>query len=170
LSRAWSAAGSSFSATTLSSCLTVFALCSRRSTTVCVTCSLTRAGLSPSYQTERLDEHMVSCVIFTGDPKNAPELDDFDPLRQRPEPRAAGRSHRASGRSEREILILHWNGVASPRWAPAIRAAVHAALNTPATCTSPKPTRPHHPAETLRLQASIRTEKDIREHSGGMRA
>ena len=29
---------------------------------------------------ERLDEHMLSCVIFTGDPKNALELDDFDPL------------------------------------------------------------------------------------------
>ena len=29
---------------------------------------------------ERLDEHMLSCVIFTGDPKNALELDDLDPL------------------------------------------------------------------------------------------
>jgi hypothetical protein len=29
---------------------------------------------------ERLYEHMLSCVIFTGDPKNALELDDFDPL------------------------------------------------------------------------------------------
>jgi hypothetical protein len=29
---------------------------------------------------ERLDEHVLSCVIFTGDPKNALELDDFDPL------------------------------------------------------------------------------------------
>jgi hypothetical protein len=36
----WSGAGSAFSATTLSLCLTVFALHSRRSTTVCVTCSL----------------------------------------------------------------------------------------------------------------------------------
>ena len=29
---------------------------------------------------ERLDRHVLSCVIFTGDPKNALELDDFDPL------------------------------------------------------------------------------------------
>jgi hypothetical protein len=29
---------------------------------------------------ERLDEHMLSCVIFTGDPKNTLELDDLDPL------------------------------------------------------------------------------------------
>ena len=29
---------------------------------------------------ERLDEHVLSFVIFTGDPKNALELDDFDPL------------------------------------------------------------------------------------------
>jgi hypothetical protein len=29
---------------------------------------------------ERLDEHVLSYVIFTGDPKNALELDDFDPL------------------------------------------------------------------------------------------
>jgi hypothetical protein len=29
---------------------------------------------------ERLDEHVLSCVIFTGDPKNTLELDDFDPL------------------------------------------------------------------------------------------
>jgi hypothetical protein len=29
---------------------------------------------------ERLNEHVLSCVIFTGDPKNALELDDFDPL------------------------------------------------------------------------------------------
>jgi hypothetical protein len=29
---------------------------------------------------QRLDEHVLSCVIFTGDPKNALELDDFDPL------------------------------------------------------------------------------------------
>lgn len=29
---------------------------------------------------ERLDEHVLSCVTFTGDPKNALELDDFDPL------------------------------------------------------------------------------------------
>ena len=29
---------------------------------------------------ERLDEHVLSCVAFTGDPKNALELDDFDPL------------------------------------------------------------------------------------------
>jgi len=29
---------------------------------------------------ERLDEHVLPCVIFTGDPKNALELDDFDPL------------------------------------------------------------------------------------------
>jgi hypothetical protein len=29
---------------------------------------------------ERLDEHVLSCVIFTGDPKNALELDEFDPL------------------------------------------------------------------------------------------
>ena len=29
---------------------------------------------------ERLDEHVLSCVIFTGDPKNALDLDDFDPL------------------------------------------------------------------------------------------
>jgi hypothetical protein len=29
---------------------------------------------------ERLDEHVLSCVIFTGDPKNALELDDFDPV------------------------------------------------------------------------------------------
>jgi hypothetical protein len=29
---------------------------------------------------ERLDEHVLSCVVFTGDPKNALELDDFDPL------------------------------------------------------------------------------------------
>jgi hypothetical protein len=29
---------------------------------------------------ERLDEHVLSCVRFTGDPKNALELDDFDPL------------------------------------------------------------------------------------------
>jgi hypothetical protein len=29
---------------------------------------------------ERLDEHVLSCVVFTGDPKNALELDDFDPV------------------------------------------------------------------------------------------
>ena len=29
---------------------------------------------------ERLDEHVLTCVVFTGDPKNALELDDFDPL------------------------------------------------------------------------------------------
>jgi hypothetical protein len=29
---------------------------------------------------ERLDEHVLSSVIFTGDPKNALELDDFDPV------------------------------------------------------------------------------------------
>ena len=29
---------------------------------------------------ERLDEHVLSRVAFTGDPKNALELDDFDPL------------------------------------------------------------------------------------------
>jgi len=29
---------------------------------------------------ERLDEHVLSYVIFTGDPKNTLELDDFDPL------------------------------------------------------------------------------------------
>ena len=29
---------------------------------------------------ERFDEHVLSFVIFTGDPKNALELDDFDPL------------------------------------------------------------------------------------------
>ena len=29
---------------------------------------------------ERLDEHVLSCVAFTGDPKNTLELDDFDPL------------------------------------------------------------------------------------------
>jgi hypothetical protein len=29
---------------------------------------------------QRLDEHVLSCVTFTGDPKNALELDDFDPL------------------------------------------------------------------------------------------
>ena len=29
---------------------------------------------------ERLDEHVLSFVIFTGDPKDALELDDFDPL------------------------------------------------------------------------------------------
>jgi hypothetical protein len=29
---------------------------------------------------ERLDEHVLSGVIFTGDPKNALELDDFDPV------------------------------------------------------------------------------------------
>jgi hypothetical protein len=29
---------------------------------------------------ERLDEHMLSCIAFTGDPKNTLELDDFDPL------------------------------------------------------------------------------------------
>jgi len=29
---------------------------------------------------ERLDEHVLARVIFTGDPKNALELDDFDPL------------------------------------------------------------------------------------------
>jgi len=29
---------------------------------------------------EWLDEHVLPCVIFTGDPKNALELDDFDPL------------------------------------------------------------------------------------------
>jgi hypothetical protein len=29
---------------------------------------------------ERLDEHVLSCVRFTGDPKNALELDDLDPL------------------------------------------------------------------------------------------
>jgi hypothetical protein len=29
---------------------------------------------------ERLDEHVLSYVVFTGDPKNALELDDFDPL------------------------------------------------------------------------------------------
>jgi hypothetical protein len=29
---------------------------------------------------ERLDEHVLSCVMFTGDPKNTLELDDFDPL------------------------------------------------------------------------------------------
>jgi hypothetical protein len=29
---------------------------------------------------ERLDEHVLSCVVFTGDQKNALELDDFDPL------------------------------------------------------------------------------------------
>lgn len=29
---------------------------------------------------ERLDEQVLSCVVFTGDPKNALELDDFDPL------------------------------------------------------------------------------------------
>jgi hypothetical protein len=29
---------------------------------------------------QRLDEHMLACVIFTGDPKNALELDDLDPL------------------------------------------------------------------------------------------
>jgi hypothetical protein len=29
---------------------------------------------------ERLDEQVLTCVIFTGDPKNALELDDFDPL------------------------------------------------------------------------------------------
>ena len=29
---------------------------------------------------ERLDEHVLACVVFTGDQKNALELDDFDPL------------------------------------------------------------------------------------------
>jgi hypothetical protein len=29
---------------------------------------------------ERLEQHVLTCVIFTGDPKNALELDDFDPL------------------------------------------------------------------------------------------
>jgi hypothetical protein len=29
---------------------------------------------------ERLDEHVLSCIAFTGDPKTALELDDFDPL------------------------------------------------------------------------------------------
>jgi hypothetical protein len=29
---------------------------------------------------ERLDEHVLSCVVFTGDQKNALELDDYDPL------------------------------------------------------------------------------------------
>jgi hypothetical protein len=29
---------------------------------------------------ERLDEHVLSCVVFTGDPKNALELDDLDPI------------------------------------------------------------------------------------------
>ena len=29
---------------------------------------------------ERLDEHVLSCVVFTGDPKNALDLDDLDPL------------------------------------------------------------------------------------------
>ena len=29
---------------------------------------------------ERLDEHVLACIIFTGDPKNTLELDDFDPL------------------------------------------------------------------------------------------
>ncbi|MGD0245590.1 MAG: hypothetical protein ABSB59_35430 [Streptosporangiaceae bacterium] len=29
---------------------------------------------------ERLDEHVLSCVIFTGDSKSAVELDNFDPL------------------------------------------------------------------------------------------
>ena len=29
---------------------------------------------------ERLDEHVLSYVMFTGDPKNALELDDFDPI------------------------------------------------------------------------------------------
>ena len=29
---------------------------------------------------ERLDEHVLARIIFTGDPKNALELDDFDPL------------------------------------------------------------------------------------------
>ncbi len=29
---------------------------------------------------ERLDEQVLSCVVFTGDPKNALELDDYDPL------------------------------------------------------------------------------------------
>jgi hypothetical protein len=29
---------------------------------------------------ERLDEHVLSCVVFTGDQKNALELDDVDPL------------------------------------------------------------------------------------------
>ncbi|HEY2270629.1 MAG TPA: hypothetical protein VGI96_48990 [Streptosporangiaceae bacterium] len=29
---------------------------------------------------ERLDEHVLSGVVFTGDPKNALELDDFDPV------------------------------------------------------------------------------------------
>jgi hypothetical protein len=29
---------------------------------------------------ERLDEQVLACVVFTGDPKNALELDDYDPL------------------------------------------------------------------------------------------
>src|SRR6516165_10394263 len=29
---------------------------------------------------ERLDEHVLACAIFTGDPENALELDNFDPL------------------------------------------------------------------------------------------
>jgi hypothetical protein len=47
----------------------------------------TRAGVAAAQSPgsfaellERLDEHVLACVIFTGDPKNALELDDFDPL------------------------------------------------------------------------------------------
>jgi hypothetical protein len=36
--------------------------------------------LNAKLELDRLDEHMLSCVAFTGDPKNALELDDFDPL------------------------------------------------------------------------------------------
>jgi hypothetical protein len=43
----------------------------------------TAAAQSPGSFAEllqRLDEHVLSCVIFTGDPKNTLELDDLDPL------------------------------------------------------------------------------------------
>jgi hypothetical protein len=43
----------------------------------------TAAAQSPGSFAEllqRLDEHVLSCVVFTGDPKNTLELDDLDPL------------------------------------------------------------------------------------------
>jgi hypothetical protein len=54
-----------------------------RSGRVDQTRAATRAAQSPvtfAELLERLDEQVLSCVIFTGDPKNALELDDFDPL------------------------------------------------------------------------------------------
>jgi hypothetical protein len=42
--------------------------------------ALTRSPGSFAELLERLDEHLLSRVVFTGNPKHALELDDFDPL------------------------------------------------------------------------------------------